>query len=165
MKFLLITHQKVNVPQLYFLVEIYNRYSIQNGKLVYSDILFLVGVRWASGLLKLFENGTEMETVRAIIVIVFIAGTCKNQLSYVSLKTLAIFVITILNTMFMAQYFNVGKALRCYKCVSFSDSCVTDRNVKGTEVECGNATSQTCMKIQGSKSKQSIAWILVLFGK
>ena len=59
--------------------------------------------------------------------------------------------------MFMAQYFNVGKALRCYKCVSFSDSCVTDRNVKGTEVECGNATSQTCMKIQGSKSKQSIA--------
>ena len=62
----------------------------------------------------------------------------------------------------MAKYLNVGKALKCYKCVSLSDSCVTDRFVKGTEVECGNATSQTCMKIQGSKLNQSIVWLLVL---
>ena len=57
----------------------------------------------------------------------------------------------------MAQYLNIGTALKCYKCVSLSDPCVADRSVKGTEVECGNATSQTCMKIQGSKSNQSIA--------
>ena len=62
----------------------------------------------------------------------------------------------------MAQYLNVGKALKCYKCVSLSDPCVADRNVKGTEVDCGNATSQTCMKIQGSKLNHSNAWILVI---
>ena len=100
-----------------------------------------------------------MEIVRAMIVIVLIAGTCKNQLSSVSL-TRAINK-TILNTILIVQYLDIGKALKCYKCVSLSDSCVTDRNVKGTEVECGNGTSQTCMKIQGSKSDQSMAWILV----
>ena len=50
----------------------------------------------------------------------------------------------------MAQYLNVGKALKCYKCVSLSDPCVADLSVKGKEVQCGNATSQTCMKIKGS---------------
>ena len=62
----------------------------------------------------------------------------------------------------IAQYSIVGKVLKCNKCASLSDSCVTDQNVKGTEVECGNATGQTCMKIQGSKLDHSIVWLLVL---
>ena len=103
-----------------------------------------------------------MEALRVMVVIVFIAGTCKNQLSSVSIFVI---LLTISNTIFMEQYLNIGKALKCYKCVSLSDSCVTDRNVKGTEVDCGNATSQSCMKIQGSKLDHSIVWLLVVFGK
>ena len=79
-KFLLSKHQKVSVLQLYIVsIQRENRYPKQNGKLVYSDIFFLLKVRGASSLVRKFENVTEMEIVRATIVVVFIAGTCKNQ--------------------------------------------------------------------------------------
>ena len=103
-----------------------------------------------------------MEALKVMVVIVFIAGSCKIQIVFLSITK------SIKekrgNKILMAQYLILGKTLKCYKCVSLSESCVTDQNVKGTEVECGNATIQTCMKIQGSKLDHSIVWLLVVFG-